>query len=281
MTKLNKACLIGLLVASLLLAMAKLAWAEPTAQDSPVHWHQVALQGKVRAIEDTTITVASRRGRIALLTDETTRLCMYDDDQGSLADIHIDDRIAVRGRLAGVRVVRAQTIFVIPEGIRILRGEVTAIDSNGLGLNTRHGELRVMVDNYTRFRIPGVKEPGLNDLRVGTRAFVAGFWNDDGSVLAKTVAALPQQPQLGRAIGRVTAMADLAINLKLRSGRQISVQTDDLTRFLPAGGKVRGLNDLEVGQLIGVSGHWEESGRLHARIIIVPHIPPASPEGGG
>jgi hypothetical protein len=158
-----------------------------------------------------------------------------------------------------------------------LRGEVTAIETDGFRLETRQGELSIRVDNQTRFRIPGAKEPGLNDLSVGTKALVAGFWNDDGSVLAKIVAALPQRPRLGRVVGRVTAIADMAVNLELRSGNQVTVQTDEHTRFWLAGVEEPGFDDLEIGQTIGAAGYWEEDGRLYVRIIATRRLPRGIP----
>ncbi len=130
-------CLVGVLLASLLLGSVSVASAEPAVPDNPARWRQVALQGEVRAINGTTITVASRRGQVTLLPGDATRFRLPENDKGSLADVEVGDRIVARGRLVGLRVVRAQLIFVIPEGTRIMRGTVGEIVDDVIKLAQR------------------------------------------------------------------------------------------------------------------------------------------------
>jgi hypothetical protein len=56
----------------------------------------------------------------------------------------------------------------------VLRGEVTAIDGTTLSVKTPRGEVTVLTDEHTRFRLPGVEDPGVDDLEIGEIIGAAG-----------------------------------------------------------------------------------------------------------
>lgn len=192
--KMKKKWWIGLLTLSLLLGSASVVWAEPSTPSIRRAPHRPALLGKVTAIDGTTLSVTVRRGAAAVLTDEATRFRVPNTEHATLADVQIGDRVAVWGKRENRRLLLARLILVIPERATILRGKVTAIDGDGFRLQTRQGEQIVRVDDETRFRLPGVEDPGLDDLFEGAKALIAGIKNQDESVLARIVGVRPARP---------------------------------------------------------------------------------------
>ncbi|MEJ2210392.1 MAG: hypothetical protein P8129_15345, partial [Anaerolineae bacterium] len=77
---------------------------------------------------------------------------------------------------------------------RGLRGEVTAIDleAGTLTVETARGPVTVVTADETRYRLPGVEDPGLDDVQVGDRIVAAGrFESRDPLVFAARVIGRP------------------------------------------------------------------------------------------
>jgi hypothetical protein len=66
---------------------------------------------------------------------------------------------------------------------------VTSIEGTTLTVETRRGEQTVLADENTRFRIPGVENPSLKDIKVSDRVIALGRRNEDGDFIAKVVGA--------------------------------------------------------------------------------------------
>jgi len=196
--KMKKKWWIGLLTLSLLLGSVGVAWAEPPAQRMRRAPRRPALRGRVTAIDGTTLSVTVWRGAFAVLTGEETRFRVPDTEQATLADIQVGDRVAVWGKRETRCLLRARLILVIPEGAITLRGEVTAIEGDGFRLQTRQGEQTVRVDDETRFRLPGVEDPSLDDLLEGAKVLIAGIKNQDEGVLARIVGVRLTRPSSPR-----------------------------------------------------------------------------------
>jgi hypothetical protein len=73
---------------------------------------------------------------------------------------------------------------------------VTAIDAEAgtLTLRTeRRGEVTVLTDDDTAYRIPGVEDPGFADIEVGNRVVVLGRPDEENpdTILARGIGVLP------------------------------------------------------------------------------------------
>jgi hypothetical protein len=67
------------------------------------------------------------------------------------------------------------------------RGEVTAIKGTTLTVETRRGDRTILTDEHTRFHIPGVENPSLEDIEVGDRIIALGRRNEAGDFVARVL----------------------------------------------------------------------------------------------
>jgi hypothetical protein len=67
-------------------------------------------------------------------------------------------------------------------------------------LNALQGEVAVLTDGHTIFRIPGVEDPGLGDVEVGDRVGALVARTEEGGLLAKVVLVRRNAPSLTEAI---------------------------------------------------------------------------------
>lgn len=152
----------------------------------------------------------------------------------------------------------------------VLRGEVTAIEGTTLTVETHRGEVSVLTDDETRFRIPGSDEPGLDDLAKGARVLVGGLRTEEGDLLARIVARLPLPPSRRRVVGQIAAADGEELTLTLRSGHEISLVTDEKTRFLVPGVPEATLADLNVGDTVAAQGsRSQEDEPPYAAVVVV------------
>lgn len=106
------------------------------------------------------------------------------------------------------------------EGRPGVRGEITAIDGITLTVVAARGEVVVVTDEHTLFRVIGDEDPALDDLAVGDTVLTRGMRQEDGSMLAAFVARQPAGDVAG---GRVTAVTDDSLTLASRDGETVTV----------------------------------------------------------
>ncbi len=158
---------------------------------------------------------------------------------------------------------------VAGRGVR--HGWVIAIHDEGFTLTTRRGEITLLVDENTRFRIPGVRDPGLDDLSVGDHVGVAGLRTADGTLLARFVVLIPRRADVGQLWGELTGKGDHRLEIARRDGTPVIVLVSEDTRFRVPGVADPGLEDLEPGDSVFARGLWNELGQLDARLVgLVP-----------
>ena len=131
----------------------------------------------------------------------------------------------------------------------------------------RSGEVkRIKTDEKTRFHIPGIEDPSIDDLPVGANALVTALEDNEGKLLAKTVIVERPRPRLGRIIGEIVAIQDDEITIETKDGTAI-VRTDEHTRFHIPGSEDSGIVDLDEGDTIIAVGIWGEDDVLLAKAI--------------
>jgi hypothetical protein len=152
---------------------------------------------------DQTLILASGKQQITVLTGETTRVLIPGMEAPELDDLHVGDPVAVAGIEDQADRLRGLIIRVLPsEDLLLVRGNVQSINDDSFRLDTPRGEMTIIVDDKTRFRLPGINDPGIRDLTQGDRVFVAGMKNEDESLQALRVARIAMRPQRGLIIGR-------------------------------------------------------------------------------
>jgi hypothetical protein len=222
------------------------------------------LRGTVGAIAEQVLTVVTAAGEVAVQTDENTRFFVPGVEEAGLNDLELEAQVAVAGfKDEDDNFIARAVKAVLKQARGMVRGEVTAVQADGFTLDTQRGELSVQVDDQTRFRLPGVEDPGLtcpggqcqgNDLSVGDKVVVGGARNEYGSLLARIVGIIPERPQRGWLVGQVTAVEGDTLTLTLPSGEEKSLLTDENTQFLVPGLNEATIADLNVGDTIGAQG---------------------------
>jgi hypothetical protein len=158
----------------------------------------------ITAIEGDTIGLLTRRGDVRVLTSEETIFRIPGVEEPGIDDLEVRDRILVVGTWdAAQELFTARAVTLIPRWpshLRFLRGEVTGIEGRTIVLNALQGEVAVLTDGDTLFRIPGVEEPGLDDLRIGDKVGILVARGEDGGLLAKVVIVRRPQESIADAI---------------------------------------------------------------------------------
>ena len=230
------------------------------------------VRGEVLAIEGLTLTVQTALGERLVITDEATRFRIRGVEDPSMEDISVAFPILAIGRPDGEGNLLARVVAVAsgPQLRRhTLRGVITAIEGDTLRLATRGRQVRVVTTEDTVFRIPGVEDPGIDDLNVRDLIIVVGRWDAKEQVFrARAVTLIPRWPSRLRFIrGEVTGIEGRSIVLNALQG-EVGVLTDGRTIFRIPGVEDPGLDDLEVGDKVGVLVAATEEGTLLAKVVV-------------
>jgi hypothetical protein len=209
--------LLIMLILTLPLGLTTTAWAaSPEAREDPLHaqvtpvedgslavvpqrLRRVSVRGEVTAVGDSFLKLRTpdQDELLVLITDKTLFRIPGDDDPG-LEDIAVGDKVGVIGYRNKDGNLVAKGVAKLPKNVQrhIVRGEVTAIEGRSLRVSTGAGSVTVHTDENTRFRIPGVNDPGLDDIAVGDHIVAAGRWNKDGSLQALLIGKPRQRSQV-------------------------------------------------------------------------------------
>ncbi len=168
--------------------------------------------------------------------------------------------------LVGVGVAAAEgEVEVAGRGLH--HGHILAINGVELTVETRQGILSLLTDENTRYRIPGVAEPGLDNLAVGDHIAVAGRRTEDGALLARLVVRIPARQEIGQLCGELTAKGDNWLEITRLDGTPITALVTDQTRYHIPGVAEPGLDDLSAGEPVFSRGLWNDAGELVAQLV--------------
>ncbi len=265
--------LASLVLVGVLLTTAGTAWAEESAERG-------ALRGQVAAIEGDTLLVNTVSGEErSVIAGEDTRLRIPGVREPSIEDIEVGDYVGAWGEINEDGQLLATVVVILPSEMAprrfLVLGHVAAMEGQTLTVETGQGERMVVTDDATRFRIPGVEGPGLEDVSVGDPILALGRPDDEGNLLARVVAIVtPGQVRRHTIRGVIEGIEGDTIGLLTRQG-EVRVVTDKETNFRIPGAEDPGLDDLEVRDLIVVLGTWEAEGEVfHARAVrLIPRWP--------
>ncbi|MGD9100828.1 MAG: DUF5666 domain-containing protein [Anaerolineae bacterium] len=224
------------------------------------NWTTVA--GQVAAIEATGFQLQTPRGEWTVQVDAKTRYHFPDVESPDLDDLTPESEVFVGGMQNEDGSLLAWIVGMFPERPqrgRLVTGQITAIGGATLTLALRSGhELSVLTDENTHFS-------GLDELSADDIVAVKVVRQRDDSLYAQAIS--PARAQVG---GRISAIEGDAFTLTVcRRGevQDVTVLTDENTRFRLPGDEDAGLDDLEIGQTIGVAGTWNGDGSLQANFV--------------
>jgi len=236
---------------------------------------QGRLQGEVLAVEGDTFTLHTASGRrsgrqLTVQTDETTEFRVPEVEHPSIADLEVGDRVAGEGHVGEDGSVHASLVMVLPEDVARLSGEAAAIEGTTLALDTLGGRVNVLTDSDTVVRIPGVEDPVLDDIEVGSQVTAAGIWDDEATfhAIAVGVHGGRRAGQPGVLRGRVISVETDSLLLGTQHG-PVTVVVNGETRYRVPGVDNAGIEDLEAGAAVGARGTWNENGTLQAAGVAV------------
>jgi RNase P/RNase MRP subunit p29 len=228
----------------------------------------------ITGLSGNTLTLSLRSGsQIDVRTDENTRFMVPGVVEASIADLHAGETVAVQGTPPrNEETAYAAIVAVLRDadgGWRVLRGELIAIDGPALRVKLRSAkEVQLLTDENTTFFVRGADGATMADLNVGDTIGAQIVERGNGTLYASAVGTghARLRPRPGAALGRIASIHGDTIALETRRGK-VSVHTDTNTVFRLRGSDRPGIDDLRTGQIIGVGGHWEQDGSLHARIV--------------
>lgn len=152
------------------------------------------VRGKVTAVEEHTLVIVTREGEKEVVTTSETYFHVPNVEEPGLEDIEVGRIITALGQEDGgtftaqiVALGRARRLRRVIVRRSVVGGEVTGIEGTTLTVETRQGEKTVLTDENTRFRIPGVENPSIEDIEVGDRVIALGRRNEDGELVARVV----------------------------------------------------------------------------------------------
>lgn len=156
------------------------------------------VRGRVIAVTSQTIVVQTGRSERAATVLPATRLWSPQGELDSLREVNPGDLIVAVGQPTELGQWHAGLVLAIGRSQaarRGLRGQVTAVDLDAgtLTVETARGPVTVVTGEDTAYRLPGVEDPGLDDIQVGDRIVTVGrFESRDPAVFAaRGIGTLP------------------------------------------------------------------------------------------
>lgn len=222
--------------------------------------------GALTSIEGDTLVVDAPRGAVTVVTDAFTRFVIPGAESPGIADLQVGDTVAASGRREG-ETLRANVVAVTGGELVRLQGEVAVVGAADFTLTTAEGAVTVLVNEQTRYLLPGAEQPGLAALVVGDTVGVGGV-RQDGAVVARLVARA--RPRTAEVAGTVTAVGADSLTVARPNGTAVTFTVTDETRVLVPGVAEPGLADVQVGDRVRVTGQLVDGATLAVRVVVVP-----------
>lgn len=152
-------------------------------------------------------------------------------------------------------------------------GVIKDVEGETLTLATPIGPVTLVTDANTRFRIPDVDNPGLDDLAAGDTVAASGWWEQEGNTFhAFGVARLESDRTLPLA-GKLETIGQDTLTVETERGLA-TVRVDDETVYRIPDVEAPGLSNLEEGMRAIVKGTLDADGSLLAQEVTVPQVGP-------
>ena len=117
------------------------------------------------------------------------------------------------------------------------------------------------------FHVPGVEDPGIEDIEEGDLVAGKGIRQEDGTFLARAIAVVPPR-WIARSLGRVTEIHGNKLVVQTWRGT-FDVHTDKDTVFRVPGVEEPTIKDVNEGDIIAGRVVKQEGNKLLAKTIVV------------
>ncbi|MDO8569146.1 MAG: DUF5666 domain-containing protein [Dehalococcoidales bacterium] len=164
--------------------------------------------------------------------------------------------------------LKADTDKEVKAKVQIIRGTVTKIDGNVITINGKE----VVVSDGTKYKIPGLKEVRLADIKVGM-SLVAQTRLNNGKLEASHVIEVPGRIVSAQHTGNVTAFTydptnGGSITIVTKAGQTVTFEiVGGKFKVLPKGAEVK------VGETVTVASRRDTQNRLIATGVVVHPAP--------
>ena len=236
--------------------------------------HRWVVRGEVIAIAPPALTVQTTDGPIVVTTGESTRFRIRGVDDPSLEDVQVGDQVICVGRRsvdgfhAFVVVVKSETSPIL------IAGQVISVEGNGITIDTpTGGSVLIRTDAETRFRLPGVEEPGPDDIEIGSLIGAAGRWEEEGVFHASFVFVPRMVERRGRVTGEVVGIEGDTLTIRTSGGRQARLFTDEATAIHALGIEEATLADVHIGDRVTAEVRLEEGKPYAEQVVVWPRQP--------
>lgn len=259
---------IGLMVVALSLVFVVPVGASPPPPEGgrrPLRGQRVA--GSVVDVEDSSLVVEGPRGSFSLFVAPSTRLVIPGNESPSLEDVEVGNYVVAQGIRRG-RGFQARIVLVLSSKPHHVKGEVATVSEASFTLLIDEGEVTILVDEQTRFRIPGIPEASLEDVEVGTTLDVVGQHTSEDEVLARLVVARP--PRVIKGGGTVIGVGMEALTIERRAGDEVTLLIDEATAFLVPGVVEASLQDIEEGDRVQVRARLGGDTPVALNVTVIP-----------
>ncbi len=268
--------LVILLTLAMLLRVMGTAVAQEPESARPLHARR-GMRGEITAISGSALTVAVRDREISVQTNDDTQFHIIGQDGAALADFQVGDAIAGRGQRQDDGAFLATLIVRLPDGEMAL-GRIAAIGDAFVTLNGRDGQpitLHVTGDTLVAMRGQtfawGGDPAGQTMLREGMRIAAFGEWGSDDEMDAHTlISARAPRPPRREMVGEINSLDDSSFTMTTLGGDEVTVLTDENTRFRHSDVDAPTLADFVAGDRVVVVGQVTDAGVLARLVAYVP-----------
>ncbi len=158
-------------------------------------------------------------------------------------------------------------------------GVIETIEDGSLTIDTPVGWVTVITDANTRFRVPDVEEPGLDDLSIGDILGAVGWWEEEGSAFHAFGVVRAEADHTFPLAGKLTDVSDDTLMVETEHGLA-TVCVDGETVYRVRGIEEPGLDGgsaelaevLDAGMRIVAKGTLNLDGSLLAQVVVVPWV---------
>jgi hypothetical protein len=134
--------------------------------------------------------VRVRENEVTVVITETTQIRVPGVEDPTVADIRVGDWVLVIGRPRGLCRLEAKVVGVLPPVPAhrfVIPGEVTGISGMTLTVRDPKDAHVIVTDDKTQFRVPGMEEPTIDDIKLGDHILAIGRPDEDGALLARLI----------------------------------------------------------------------------------------------
>ncbi len=262
--------LLAVLLVTLGITGAAFASTDLQTQETQVlHPNHRALIGQIIEIGEDQFTAEIVTGEmLTVVVNEDTRYRSRREDAPetlAFADLEVGMWVTVANVYDDNNDFIAKLVVILPEDFDSSRipehrviGSIQQVTGTGFDLLTLQGESQnFTMDDSTRF-VGGLA--GQEDLALDLRVVVLASQQEDGTLLAKMVAANPDGPvQLARTTGKVIDVGADSFTLFTRGQEEQTFTISTDTRFVSRGNALAGLADVEKGMALVVLTDREDA----------------------